>query len=67
MCTNYLETVVKFARAAATARVLQTTNPLQNYAQAAYRLGVDTDKFRDDIDKLVPDYIVEYKERFFFQ
>ena len=58
---SYAETVRRFAKSEARARVYGTAPRLQSYGQTAQQYGKGTVAFRNAIDKLVPQYIVEIR------
>jgi hypothetical protein len=58
---SYMATVRAFAEDAARAQVFGGAPRLQSYGQTSYMLGVGTVRFRNAIDKLVPQYVTKFQ------
>jgi hypothetical protein len=58
---SYMGTVRAFAEDAARAQVFGGAPHLQSYGQTSYMLGVGTVRFRNAIDKLVPQYVAKFQ------
>jgi hypothetical protein len=58
---SYMSTVRAFAEDAARSKVFGGQPRLQSYGQTSYMLGVGTVRFRNAIDKLVPQYVAKFQ------
>ena len=58
---SYMATVRAFAEDAARSQVYGGQPRLQSYGQTSYMLGVGIVRFRNAIDKLVPQYVAKFQ------
>ena len=58
---SYMATVRAFAEDAARSQVFGGQRRLQSYGQTSYMLGVGIVRFRNAIDKLVPQYVAKFE------
>jgi hypothetical protein len=59
---SYMSTVRAFAEDAARSEVFGGQRRFQSYGQTSYMLGVGIVRFRNAIDKLVPQYVAKFQE-----
>ena len=58
---SYMATVRAFAEDAARSQVFGGQRRLQSYGQTSYMLGVGVVRFRNAIEKLVPQYVAKFQ------